>query len=133
YIVGDCPYRAHRQRRSEHLAVAVGDLAARGRQLQRARVTRLTLLLQKLGAHALQPERASDQGSECEEEEEQHETRTPGRQAHRPRGGRATRGRRAPAGGGRGGAGRGGAPGGAAPPPPPSPGGGGGPPPRRRQ
>ena len=83
HVVGDGPDGLDRHRRRQHLAIAVGDLAARGRQVQRAGVADLALLLQELGRQALQPQGAHGEAGEGGEQHEQHDARTPDRQAHR--------------------------------------------------
>ena len=83
HVVGNGPHRLDRQRRRQHLAVAVHDLAARGRQFEHALVTALALLLKKAGRHRLQPQRAAGQRGERGKQREQHHARTPVRQAYR--------------------------------------------------
>ena len=82
HVIGYGPYRLDRHGGSEHFAIAVGDPATRCRQLQRAGVTRFTLLLQEIGGQALQPQGTAGQRQECREHHEQHQARTPWRQLH---------------------------------------------------
>jgi hypothetical protein len=80
-VFGNRPDRSRGHGRGEHDAVAVGDPAAGGRDVERARITRLALPLQKLGRRAPhQVKRAPGERDETAEEQEQHQLRTPSRQ-----------------------------------------------------
>ena len=63
--------RPRRDRRREHVAVAVGDLAARGRHVEVDRVALLALALQEAGRERLQVDRAQQQREERDEQQAQ--------------------------------------------------------------
>jgi hypothetical protein len=82
-VFGKRRYRLHRQRRRQHQAVAVEDLAARGRQFLGTHVAAGALLLQELVVHRLHPHGAPGQRGKGREQHEQHHARAPVGQAHR--------------------------------------------------
>ena len=96
HIVRDRPDCLDRDRRCQHLAIAISNLATCRGQLQRTRIARCALLLQEVSRHALQEQGAPGQCQKCNEQDKQHQPRTPRRHLdlqHRARRkGDATRG-----------------------------------------
>ena len=80
-VGGNRPNRLHRRRHCQHVAVTVGNAAARRGNLEVAPVTRLALLLQEIVIEHLQIERTADQHAKTREDQERHQARAPGRQA----------------------------------------------------
>ena len=67
----------------QHQPVAVDDAAAAGRQLQRARVAHLALLLEEVGADDLHVGGAAEQHAEAEADQRDEELRAPRRRLRR--------------------------------------------------
>ena len=76
-ITRNRPDGLHRRRYGQHVAVAVDDLAARGRNLDVAQVTGIALLLQEVVVDHLQIEAAADQCQEGAHQQQPDGTRTP--------------------------------------------------------
>src|SRR5690606_32695012 len=65
HVRRDRPDRLDGRRDGERLAVAIEDRAARGRDLEHARVAGLALVLQEIGPQRLQVDRAADEEREA--------------------------------------------------------------------
>src|SRR4051812_8752544 len=85
------PDRLHRRGDRQRVAAAVDDPAARRRNLEEARIARVTLALQELGFERLEIERAPSEEREACGERRKHEPRSPDREPDQPLGHRAHR------------------------------------------